>query len=204
MPGAARRSFTLGCNKRITPLTQAVTEVLLPHLTKPFAFFGHSMGALVAFEAARLLRKMSLPQPLHLFVSGSSAPHLKSERKLWHNLPDAQLIEELRHLNGTPPEVLDNQELVSLFLPIIRADFAVCDNYVYASGEPLHCLLSAFAGADDRNAGPERCAAWRQHTTSDFSLRVLAGDHFFLHTSQAELVNTIAHALRQHYAVQTR
>lgn len=188
--------------ERIDPLTQAVVELLTPRLDVPFAFFGHSMGALVAFEAARALRERLLTQPVHLFVSGSGAPHRRTERRSFHNLPDAELIDELRRLGGTPPEVLDNPELLSLFLPILRADFAVCDNYVYAHGTPLDTPISAFAGDGDFETEPEACAAWREQTTAEFALRVLRGDHFFLHTSRDELLAAVAHTLRQHRAAQ--
>ncbi|HEX8353838.1 MAG TPA: alpha/beta fold hydrolase [Pyrinomonadaceae bacterium] len=188
--------------ERIGPLTQAITELLVPRLNAPFAFFGHSMGALVSFEVARALRSLRLPQPAHLFVSGSSAPHLRLLRRPFHNLPDPELVEELRQLNGTPQEVLDNPELLALVLPILRADFAVCDNYVHAPGEPLGRPLTAFAGDGDRDAGPDAVAAWRQHTTAEFALRVLPGDHFFLHSAQAELLADIARTLRRHRAAQ--
>lgn len=188
--------------ERIGPLTQAVAELLAPRLDVPFAFFGHSMGALIAFEAARALRARRLPQPVHLFVSGSGAPHRRIERRSLHDLPDAELVDELRRLGGTPPEVFDNPELLGLFLPILRADFAVCDNYVYEPGAPLDTPISAFAGDDDCEAGPEACAAWQEHTTAEFALRVLRGDHFFLHTSRGELLAAVAHTLRRHRAAQ--
>jgi medium-chain acyl-[acyl-carrier-protein] hydrolase len=102
-------------------LVQAAAEALLPYLDKPFAFFGHSMGALVGFELARQLRRQCDLQPVHLFVSGCFAPDIPDPNPI-HNLPEAELLAELRRLNGVPQEALENTELMRLLLPTLRAD----------------------------------------------------------------------------------
>jgi medium-chain acyl-[acyl-carrier-protein] hydrolase len=177
----------------LPPLVEAIAEGLAPHLRdKPFAFFGHSMGALVGFELARLLRGRGEPSPAHLFVSGSRAPHLPTPRPHIYALPEAELIEELRRLGGTPREVLEHPELMQLMLPIIRADFSVCQTYAHREGPPLDCPVTAFGGLQDEDIEREHVAAWRRQTTSTFSARMLPGDHFFLHTAQPQLLTAVA------------
>jgi surfactin synthase thioesterase subunit len=119
---------------RLPPLVQALSGAIFPYLDKPFAFFGHSMGALIAFELVRHLRRQQRPTPVHLFVSGHGAPELDTPRSPIHQLPHHAFIEELCRLNGTPDEVFKNEELLELLLPALRADFAVCEEYVYTSG----------------------------------------------------------------------
>lgn len=164
---------------------------------KPFVFFGHSMGALISFELARRLRREGRALPLQLFVSGHATPReYESEPHLAH-LPDAELIEELKRLEGTPAEVLDNRELMQLLLPIIRADFLACENYVYSTEPPLACPVSAFGGVEDKDVSRENLEAWHEETSLDFSLRMFPGGHFFLHTSERLILESLARELSQ-------
>ena len=181
----------------LTDLVPAAAEALLPHMDRPFAFFGHSLGALVAFELTRHLRRMSANEPAHLFLSGCRAPQLVSTHDIIHNLPDQEFIAEIRRLNGTPAEVLDNPELMQLVLPMLRADFSILETYSYRDEPPLACPLTIFGGSEDKDVRSESLSAWRGHTTAAFSLSILPGDHFFLHTSQATLLQTIARELRR-------
>ncbi|HKG20773.1 MAG TPA: alpha/beta fold hydrolase, partial [Blastocatellia bacterium] len=116
---------------RLVPLVQAIKPIILQLLDKPFALFGHSMGARIAFELARLLRREENLEPAHLFISGCRAPQLPVEDRAVYGLPDPEFIDELRRLNGTPKEVLENRELMQLMIPLLRADFAVCGTYTY-------------------------------------------------------------------------
>lgn len=182
----------------LTDLVPAAAEGLLPYMDRPFAFFGHSMGALVAFELARHLRKTGVERmPAQLFLSGCRAPQLVSTNDIISNLPDQEFIAEIRRLNGTPAEVLDNPELMQLLLPLLRADCAITETYSYQDEPPLDCPLTIFGGAEDEDVRSESLSAWRGHTAAAFSLRILPGDHFFLHTSQATLLETIARELRR-------
>ncbi|HEX5875859.1 MAG TPA: alpha/beta fold hydrolase, partial [Pyrinomonadaceae bacterium] len=106
----------------VEELMNSSYDELQPFLNKPFAFFGHSMGALVSYEFARRLQREERPGPIGLFVSGCTAPHLRATDRITYNLPEPEFIDELRRLQGTPPEVLDSKELMQLMLPIIRAD----------------------------------------------------------------------------------
>lgn len=186
-----------GLFSHIGSLVQATVSALLPYLDKPFALFGHSMGAVVAFEFARLLRRRYGLEPLQLFVSGSSAPHLPHPDPPIHILPDAEFLEELRRLNGTPQEVLENAELVELMLPILRADVAAYETYQYTDEPPLSIPISAFGGWQDEKVNPERLQAWSDQTTASFTLRMLPGDHFFLRTAQSLLLQALSQELQQ-------
>jgi medium-chain acyl-[acyl-carrier-protein] hydrolase len=163
----------------LTALVDAAVEGLRPALDRPFALFGHSMGALVAFELARRLGAQGLA-PRHLFVSGHAAPHLPGVEPPMHPLPDHEFIERLRGLNGTPLEVLQHPELMEMMLPILRADFTACERYVPAPAPPLEVPISAFGGTDDPDVSQERLDAWRPYTSRRFIARRLPGDHFFL------------------------
>ncbi|ASC71013.1 Linear gramicidin dehydrogenase LgrE [Halomicronema hongdechloris C2206] len=179
---------------RLAPLAEAIVEALLPCLDKPFAFFGHSMGALLSFEVARRLRRLQR-QPGQLFISGRRAPQWPDPDPPIHALPEAEFIAELRRLNGTPAAVLENRELMQLLLPTLRADFAVLETYGYEPAPPLNCPIAAFGGLQDPDVTCEMLEAWRQQTCSGFSLQMLPGDHFFLHAAQPMLGQALHRAL---------
>jgi medium-chain acyl-[acyl-carrier-protein] hydrolase len=182
---------------RIVPLVQTLADVLHPYLTTPFAFFGHSMGALISFELARHLRSQYGRMPVHMFVSAHRAPQLPDPGSPLHHLPDPEFIAELRRLNGTPEEVLQHAELMQMLLPLLRADFAICETYVYTDQQPLDCPISAFGGLQDGEVHPDDLAAWRNQTTKSFTLRFFEGNHFFLHSAQPQLLQILSeHIIR--------
>ena len=180
---------------RLDPLLEGLVGALAPYLDRPFAIFGHSMGALVGFELARRLRAGAAPEPLLLVVSGHSAPHLPLGHAPLHALPTAQLVEAVRDLNGTPEEVLGNSELRELVLPAIRADFEVCETYVHQPHPPLSCRVVAFGGTGDPLVSRTQLAGWRQHTNGPFAMTMLPGDHFFRGRSRRVLLARLAREL---------
>ena len=181
---------------RLPALVEALAEALGPLLLdKPFGLFGHSMGALVGFELARLLGRERGLAPEHLFVAAHRAPQLPPLDGPSYDLPEAELVEELRRLGGTPRPVLEHPELMSLVLPLLRADMAVCQTYEYAPGPTPACPFTALGGLSDPDVTRERLEAWRAQTTGRFKLRMLPGDHFFLHTTQTEILRVIADEL---------
>lgn len=194
LPGRGKRlneaAFT-----NIKPLVEALASALLPSFDKPFAFFGHSLGALVSFELARLLRRNYNFLPVHLFVSGRRAPQIPLKNPPIHNLPEPAFMEELRRLNGTPAAVLENAELMQLLLPILRADFAVNETYNYTNEPPLECPISAFGGLQDSEASCDELEAWAVQTSSSFSLQMFPGDHFFISSAQLLLLQSITQQL---------
>ncbi len=181
---------------QLSPLIQALAQAMVPLLDKPFAFFGHSLGALVGFELARQLRRQSGVQPVRLFVSADRAPQIPHRDRPIHALPEAEFLGELRRLNGIPREVLEEAELMQIMLPVLRADFAVYENYVYSSEPPLPCPISTFGGLQDHRVSRGDLEAWRDQTSGSFSLRMFPGDHFFLRTTQPLLLQVLSQELR--------
>jgi medium-chain acyl-[acyl-carrier-protein] hydrolase len=182
---------------RLPPLLEALTPVFQTYLNIPFAFFGHSMGALVSFELARQLRRQGLPGPVHMIVSGHRAPQLPDPNPAIHQLPDAEFLAKLRNLGGTPEEALQNPELMELFLPVLRADFAVCETYVYTAEEPLDCSITAFGGNCDYRVSREELSAWQAQSCKSFSLRMFPGDHFFLQSLRVPVLQVLAEDLKK-------
>jgi medium-chain acyl-[acyl-carrier-protein] hydrolase len=181
----------------VTPLVQAIAPAIRPYLDKPYAFFGHSLGTLISFELARLLAAQNDPGPVRLLVSGHRAPQAPDPNPPIHHLPDAEFIEELERLNGTPEMVLENPELLQLFLPLLRADFTAAETYTYTAGAPLDCHISAFGGLQDDKVSRDGLAAWQEQTRRTFTLRMFPGDHFFLHSARALLLQALSRDLLQ-------
>ena len=179
---------------RMEMLVATLTEKLTPWLDRPFAFFGHSMGALITFELVRMIRTYNHAQPQHIFVSGYQAPHLPRSEKISH-LPDAQFVQRLLEYGGIPKLVVENSELMEIFLPIFRADFEMIDNYIYQPGPPLDCPLTVFGGESDPKISREDLFQWKKHTTSDFSCHFLPGGHFFINESQPRLLDHLCNSL---------
>ncbi|NJL21583.1 MAG: thioesterase [Leptolyngbyaceae cyanobacterium SM1_3_5] len=182
LPGRERR-FREPLFTDLPALIEALTLALLPNLDRPFAFFGHSVGALISFAAAQQLGRSHGFSPLHLFVSGRQAPQTAALKPPIHHLPDAEFIEKLRQYNGTPSAVLENAELMSLFLPILRADLAINDIAEFDRNSPLACPISAFGGLEDDLVSRDGLAAWREQTGDRFALQMFPGDHFFFEES---------------------
>ncbi|HEY9801064.1 MAG TPA: thioesterase II family protein [Leptolyngbyaceae cyanobacterium] len=191
LPGRGKQ-IMLPPYSRMGQLVDAIATVIHPYLDQPFAFFGHSMGGLVSFELARLLRKKYDISPVHLFISGRRPPHIPDPKPPIHNLPEPNFIEEIRHFNGTPPAVLENAELMELFVPILRADFAVLETYIYHPQPLLDCPITVFGGLQDARVDCDLLQAWQEHTKADFNLHILPGDHFFLHSAQSLLLEQLA------------
>ncbi|HBB36167.1 MAG TPA: putative thioesterase [Cyanobacteria bacterium UBA8803] len=185
----------------ISPLINSLLPALIPHLNVPFAFFGHSLGALVVFDLARHLRRYNYPTPLHLFVSGRQAPHVPDPDPPIYQLPDPELVEELRRYNGTPDAVLQNPELMDFLLPILRADLAIDETYIYTSESPLDLPISVFGGLEDRKTPHPSMDAWREQTTQSFTLRMFPGGHFFIKEKQELLLQYILDDLKQNVEV---
>jgi medium-chain acyl-[acyl-carrier-protein] hydrolase len=166
--------------EQLEPLVDALAAALSPLLPeRPFAFFGHSMGALLSFELARSLRRGAEPQPVRLLVSAHRGPQLPDRDEPAYLLDDEELMAKLRSLGGTPAAALDEPELMRLLLPMVRADFRVCDTYVYRPEPPLACPISAFGGLHDPVVNQAELEGWREQTTAAFRLRMLPGGHFY-------------------------
>jgi medium-chain acyl-[acyl-carrier-protein] hydrolase len=171
-------------------LIGALGKALKPYLDCPFALYGHSMGARVAFELARSLRSHG-PMPAALFVSGCPAPQIPL-RQSYHQLSAEQLLAAFRELGGTPPEAFQYPELLEMMLPILKADFSLAETCPYAAEPPLDCPIVAYCGDQDTEAPVGDVDAWRAQTSSSFSRHVLPGGHFFVQERQGELLWLLA------------
>lgn len=180
---------------RISALVPMIAQAIIGYEDIPMVFFGHSMGAIIAFELARYLRKTRNVNMVHLFVSGRRAPQIPLDEPMTHNLPEPEFLETLRTLNGTPKEVFENPELLELMIPVLRADFAVCQTYDYVQEPPLDCPITAFGGLKDDEVTREQLEPWRKQTAASFSLRMLPGDHFFINSAQPLLLELMSRDL---------
>jgi medium-chain acyl-[acyl-carrier-protein] hydrolase len=180
---------------RMRPLAEAALRALLPLFDRPFVLFGHSMGAAISFEITRLLRGGRGPRPLALFVSGCRALQLPDPQAPTYHLPEPEFLARLHELNGTPAGVLEHPELLRLLLPLLRADFELCQTYRYTPEPPLRLPIVAFGGTEDAEVDYAHLSAWREQTVGPFSLHMLPGDHFFINTSQPSLLRIISKEL---------
>lgn len=199
LPG---RETTFGAPafRSMPPLVDALTALVSQAGDLPFVFFGHSFGAHVALAVARVLARAAAPLPRSLVVSSTRAPHVRPVRPPMHALPRRELIEELRRYSGTPEAVLQNEELMDLFLPPLRADLEILETYVPDAGEPLSLPVFAFAGSADATTRREDVEAWQAQTRGPFGFRLFEGGHFYLFEQSkagfsaalAEIVTTAA------------
>jgi medium-chain acyl-[acyl-carrier-protein] hydrolase len=197
LPGRGTR-FKEPLSTRLAPLLDALAlEVTKLGEDAPFAFFGHSMGALLAFELARELRRRGAPLPTHLFVAGHRAPGLPERNAPIHHLSDAEFLTALRRYGGMPASVLEQPELMEMVLPIVRADFALVEAWRDIQGAPLDLPITAFRGDNDANATAEEMDSWRAHTLGEFILHTLPGDHFFIQSAEPALLDRVTRALAQ-------
>ncbi|HET9320416.1 MAG TPA: alpha/beta fold hydrolase [Bryobacteraceae bacterium] len=173
-------------------LVGTLRRVIDPYLDKPFAFFGHSLGAVIAFELARLLAA----RHTCLFVSAACAPQLRRDHVPPPPPSDDELIAELGRLDGIPKELRENRELMQLALPALRADTALYRNYVYREGPPLKCPIRAYGGLDDERITRWHLETWAEQTTQSFNVEMFPGGHFFLQTQQDELLKALSRELK--------
>ncbi|HET6230019.1 MAG TPA: thioesterase domain-containing protein [Longimicrobiaceae bacterium] len=177
-------------------LVERMGPELLPYMDKPFAFAGHSNGAVMAFELTRKLRREGRTLPLHLFVTGRPAPQLPNRHPPIHDLPEPRFIEELRRLQGTPEEVLQNREIMELITPLLRADFSLAETYKYSPEPALDVPLSAYGGIGDADVRPDEVEPWGEQTGAAFTFRTFPGDHFFINTQRQMVLEQMSAELR--------
>ncbi len=190
LPGRGSR-FSERPMSDLKRLVAALATGIMPYLDKPYALFGYSLGAVIAFELAQHLRHHALPAPVQLLVAARRAPHLADIRPPIYNLPEAQFLREIHKYNGTPMTVFQDPDLRALFLPVLRADFQITDTYICSADDPLDCPITAFGGLQDETVSQQALGEWGQYTRSHFALHMFEGDHFFLKSQQRSLLAAI-------------
>jgi len=180
----------------IAELADRISVALLSDVPAPFAFFGHSMGAVLAFEVARRLRDRSAVEPVALFLSGRRAPDRRRTDDDVHRRPDEGLLAELRRVAGTDPRVLADPELRAALLPVTRNDYRAIETYRYEPGPPLDVPITVLIGDADPTSTVAEAAGWQAYTTAAFDLRVFPGGHFYLDSARAAVAGTITESLR--------
>jgi surfactin synthase thioesterase subunit len=197
LPGRGRR-FSEPLETSMEGIVARIEAQVVPRRGARFALFGHSLGALIAFALAHRLEQRGAPTPLALFASACEAPSAPGCRSGAAELSDAALTDELRRLGGTPSAVLESPEMLELTLPIVRADFRVVASHrerarartAETIAAPIHVLAGI---ADDHDF--TQVEAWRGHTRGEFSLRKLAGGHFFIHERERDVLACIVRTL---------
>ncbi|WP_172381387.1 thioesterase II family protein [Streptomyces sp. MNP-20] len=194
-PGRAER-FREPPYDRSDALVDDLAHALRDQFTGTYALYGHSLGALVAFELARRLRRAGATPPVHLFVSGRAAPHLPDVRRPLRDLPADDLIRAVAGLGGTPEEVLRASDVMELLLPLLRADLTVNETYAYRDEPPLDVPLTVFGGRRDPRADEAEILAWESLTSAAFQVRTFPGGHFFINERAEELMEVMTRLLR--------
>lgn len=171
-------------------LVDALAKAIVPYLDRPFAFFGHSMGAYVCYELSQVLEQRNALRPEQVFISAAGAPHLPEPDPI-HKLSSRDFLKALLRLDGFSPEVLAHPELVQLVLPALRADFTACETYRFQIEAPAMFPLTIYGGTMDKRVGRDRLEAWRQHAGSSFSMSLFEGDHFYLRPKRHRLLGSV-------------
>ncbi len=182
-PGRGRRfsETPIACLKQ---KVQALQAEIKPYTDVPFIFVGHSNGALLAFELARALQKTGHDQLKHIVLSAKRAPHLPKIKEPIHHLPQAEFINKLKEYDFTPDEVLQNDELMELFSPMLRADFSLSETLEFDQSYPLNCNASLFWGNKDVDVPLEDVLAWKDVINGDVDVVEFYDGHFFIAKSQ--------------------
>lgn len=175
-------------------LADRIVEEIAPHLDRPYAFFGHSMGAAVAYETTRRLERLSVRAPLRLFLSGRGAPTPQVNPRDRID-GDEALIATIRRLGGTGGSVLEDPEVLEMVLPTLRADYRAIGSYALTPGPRLGTPFTVLIGDSDPVVGTEAAAAWRERTEAGTDVRVFPGGHFYLDSQVAEVAATVVAAL---------
>lgn len=191
LPGRGIRYKEPLC-KSMSVLIENLLPEFLPLLDKPYALFGHSMGALVSFALLREVRRHKRPLPKHFFVSARQAPHLPNKESL-HHLPNEEFVKKLQmRYNGIPQVILQEPDLLALFLNNLKSDFEIFEKWQYIPEEPFSIPISVFGGTSDREIQYSDLEAWKEHTTSKFAVHMINGDHFFIQSQQATLLSLLS------------
>ncbi len=190
LPGREDRfneSFLLRIEDVLSELDKAIDSFL----DKPFIVFGHSLGALIAYEFSKFMIERYSKHPLSLVVSAALPPHLIEHRELHGNLSGKEFIQRLEKYGSINDYILNNADLLNIFLPIIKNDLKILDNYTFKKNEPLACNLIALAGEDDQSLNLEDIKSWKDYTSQKFQILTYPGNHFFIKNNEDEIISLL-------------
>jgi surfactin synthase thioesterase subunit len=172
-------------------LIDSLETAIEPALDCPFVFFGHSFGGRIAYELAKRLQQQQKPMPAQLIISASRSPNISNDRPLMHDLPQAEFIQRVIAMKGTPAEVLDDKSILQIMEPMLRADIKLAELWGNAGDSPVDIPIAVFAGARDTIEPPEQIREWARYTHRAFTYKQFPGDHFFIHSDEAEVMTAI-------------
>jgi len=190
LPGRAFRRKE-PCIVDIPEMVEAMAAAIKPHLDVPFVFFGHSMGAILAYELARSLRGKGWPMPAGLIVSARRAPSVGGEESVAASLPDDQFWRLIGQLYGTTRALLDSPELKEMLMPTFRGDFRLLNNWSYSEAPAMSFPVLAVGGTSDPGVTQRDLLAWGDETTGVFTHHLIEGGHMFLQPKEAEVVRLV-------------
>lgn len=194
LPGRGRRYKEPLIDSAPAMVPDLIQSMKESGLSTPYAIFGHSMGSLLALETACELAKQGEPLPAALFLSGRNSPDVKV-KQTYHHLPEPELLQEVIKMGGTPPELIENRELIELFLPIIRSDFKLVETYHYEQEMPLDCPFFILNGKKDAFIDSYDIENWSRFTLKPYSVKWFEGGHFYIHEQTRELCQYICQQL---------
>ncbi|MFK2889778.1 thioesterase II family protein [Dyella flagellata] len=189
LPGRGPR-ITESPYRRMEPLASALCDAMTEKLDGPFVMFGHSMGALIAFEVCSRLQQRGFSAS-HLIVSGAHPPHRPRGEKQLHLLPRNEFLQAIKNYRGIAAEIFEEEELVSMFVPILRADFELVETYPVRSHPPVACPITAFGGEQDHAVNADWLQEWSRYTSSSFRRQMFPGGHFFISTHEKEVLSAV-------------
>ncbi|KQH83904.1 hypothetical protein AMR75_20615 [Vibrio fluvialis] len=190
LPGRGRQ-FRSALLRDVTSVVEHFLNSIENDTPDNIFLFGHSMGAILAFECARALQSSTKTSVKGLFVSACIAPSFPRNTKPIHDLPSPSFKEELKRINGTPKEVINNQELMELIEPILRADFEIFENYIYQDKCRLNTPIYAYSGLEDKLTPYKKMLAWERETRTSFEQKLLPGGHFFIHSESDRVLASL-------------
>ncbi len=189
-PGRAARLFEQAFDT-MDSLIEPLLNEIADYTREPYVMYGHSLGSRVCFELIRQLSVNNMSLPQHFIASGSKAPHSQRDRKVTYNLPHDEFVEELRRMNGTPEEVLQNKELLEMLLPLLRADFAIAEVYQAEALMKYDCPVSVFGGKADKDVPIEKLKDWQAHFNPLIDIQTFPGGHFFIESDRDLVIEKV-------------
>lgn len=185
--------------KNISEVVEDLYKIVKPQIKdEKFAFYGHSMGSLIAYELSQKIFNTDGKVPIHMFLSGGNPPNFQ-KKTCFHKLPDEEFMEEIVKLGSTPKEVIEKREFFDIFVPIIKADYSVLENYKYnKSNCKLDCNFTILSGKDDPFVEKD-VTLWNEFTTKQCKEILFDGGHFFIHDKTAEITKFINDTLKEYF-----